>query len=551
MTTLRNSGHLTIAPLGGLGEIGMNCLALEYDETILLVDAGTSFPHDDHGIDVLRPDFRYLIERRDRVRGLFLTHGHEDHIGAVPYLLDEFQMPIWGPPHALALVRKRLAEHEFDVKRVDLRPSVVGSRHAVGSFEVEPVRVAHSIVDATALAVRYPDGLAVHTGDFDFEPEPPDGKPTDARRLSELGDEGVDLLLSDSTNVDIETRRGSERRVRESLSRWIAAAPERVFLALFASNIQRLMSIGELAQEYDRKVCLLGRSLVTQVKLGHELGHLDWPSDLMISAEQLRDTPRGRTLVLAGGTQAERASSVYRLAKGEHRSVDVERGDLVIFSSRTIPGNERPVHEVVCDLLRRGATVVTRAADPGLHTSGHASREEQRTMLELVRPRSFIPVHGTLHHLLRHAELAREVGVKDVMVIENGTRVRLGERLVCDGEFTAGSVPIELGGEPLDGEELGDRTELGRHGIVLVSLVVDQSSMLVVPPRVSMRGVPLRGGENLSPRTVELEVARAAARARKRGHAVEEEVRRAVRHVILENTGCRPAVEIHACQIPE
>jgi ribonuclease J len=550
VTIVPSPSALRIAPLGGLGEIGLNCLLLEHHDSILLVDCGTSFPVDDHGVDVIRPDFRYLADKRDKISGVFLTHGHEDHIGAIPFLLDEFRVPIWGPPHALALVKKRLAEHDFDVDRVDLRTSVVGGRHQVGAFEVEPIRVAHSIVDATALAIRSPGSLVVHTGDFDFDPEPPDGRATDADRLAALGDEGVDLLLSDSTNVEIPTRMGSEKLVAESLLSFMSAAPERVFLALFASNIQRLMSIGALAQKLDRKICLLGRSLLTQVRLCHELGHLHWPSDLVIAADQLRDCPRSRALVLAGGTQAERASSVYRLAKRQHRWVDVESGDLVIFSSRTIPGNERPVHEVVCDLLRLGARVVTRTTDPSLHTSGHASREELSRMLKLVRPRSFVPVHGTLHHLLRHAELAREMGLGDVQVIENGTRVRLEDKLVQDGTFPTGVVPIELGGQPLDREELGERTELGRHGIVLVSLVVDPSFMLVVPPRVSMRGVPLRSGENLTVRTVEMEAARAAAHARRRGHAVEEEVRRAVRHVVFENTGCRPTVEIHSCEMP-
>ncbi|HEY5959778.1 MAG TPA: ribonuclease J [Polyangiaceae bacterium] len=367
------SSELRVTPLGGLGEIGMNCLALEHSEGTLIVDCGTAFPNDDHGIDVIRPDFRYLEECAPKVVGVFVTHGHEDHIGALPYLLSSLSVPVYGPNHALGLVRRRLDEHGFDKEATDLRVAHVGKRYAVGPFEIEPVRVAHSIVDATALCIRSSAGTVVHTGDFDFDPDPPFGEPTDSKRLDAIGTEGVDLLLSDSTNVDIAERSGSERTVGLALERLVRAAPKRVFIGLFASNVQRLASLGALAQRVDRKICLLGRSLTTQHQVGHDIGRLNWPSDLMIAPEQLRDYPRERVLVLAGGTQAERSSSMYRLAKNNHRWGEVEAGDTVLFSSRAIPGNERAVHEIVCGECealairrRRWAHSASRADNPVL-----------------------------------------------------------------------------------------------------------------------------------------------------------------------------------------
>ncbi len=541
---------LRICPLGGLGEIGMNCMALEQAEGTLLVDCGTAFPIDDRGIDVITPDFRYLERGRGQLSGLVLTHGHEDHIGAIPYLLRRFTLPIFGPRHALALVKRRLAEHELNVERLELIETRAGQRFSVGPFEVEPIHVSHSIVDATALAIRTAQGTVLHTGDFDFDPEPLDGEPTSEERFLELGLEGVELLLSDSTNVHTPVRSTSEKRVSEALKEAILAAPGRAFVALFASNLPRLRALGEIAHRCGRRLGLLGRSLENQVEVGRALGILRWPSDLVAPAERLRDVPAHQLLILAGGSQAERASALYRLAKGDHRYADVEPGDSVFFSSRTIPGNERPVGEVICDLLRRGARVVTVATDPEIHVSGHASREELAHMIELVRPRNLVPIHGTLQHLLEHAALARSLGVPCVQVIENGESLRLADSLRRDLSFPTGRIAIDLGGQPLGETELSSRGELGRHGVVLVSLVVDPKSMLVVPPSITLRGVPSASEGEFSVRGLTLAAARAAAHARKRGRGVEEEVRRALRHAIAESTGSRPTIEIHLCEVP-
>jgi ribonuclease J len=542
-----SQAELKIVPLGGLGEIGMNCMALEHPDGVLVVDCGTSFPTDDHGIDVIRPNFRYLEQQGERVKGVFLTHGHEDHIGAVAHLLGRMSVPVYGPSHALGLVRRRMTEQGFDCEKADLRTALVGERYTVGPFEVEPVRVAHSIVEASALAIRSTAGTVVHTGDFDFDPDPPFGEPTNEQRLLAIGDEGVDLLLSDSTNIDLPDRNGSERLVSVAIERLARGAQERLFIALFASNVQRLATLGALAQRLDRKLCLLGRSLNTQAQVGHDIGRLKWPSDMLIGVEQLRDYPRERVMVLVGGTQAERNSSMYRLAKGNHRWVEISRGDMVVFSSRVIPGNERPVHEVVCDLMRLGAIVHTRETDPDVHVSGHASRAEQLRMLEIIRPKAFVPVHGTLHHLNKHAKLAELVGCTNIKIIENGSclTLRSGSLFPADG-VPCGRVPMDLGGRPLEITALDDRIELGRQGIANVSLVVGDGGTLAVPPLVSLWGVP--GGTELSAvsRTVALELARFVPQLVRRRRPIEEEVRRVVRRLVGEATGCRPAVDVLA-----
>lgn len=543
--------RVRLVPLGGLGEIGMNCLALEQDDGILVIDCGAGFPHDDMGVDILHPDFSWLLERRDRVRGVFLTHGHEDHIGGLPYLLSELEVPVWGPPHALGLVRRRLLEHDFAAEELDLREASAGSRYAVGPFMVEPIRVAHSIVEASALGIDTGIGRVVHTGDFNLDPDPPDGEPTDETRLRALGDEGVSLLLSDSTNVDVPERPGSERSVAASLEELVKDAPARVVIALFASNVQRLISVGEMARRLGRKVCLFGRSLDTQVAIATEIKRLRWPSDLLISAEQARNVPRERLLVLAGGTQAERNSALKRLSMGSHQHLALEAGDTVIFSSRAIPGNERPVINMMNDLLRAGVTVKSRITDPSVHTSGHAGQSEQRRMLELIRPRCFMPVHGTLHHMLRHQELGRSAGISNSLVVENGTPV------VCDGAsldreppVSAGKISIAFGGERLDASTLQSRSELSRFGIAIVCLAVDSKDTLLGPPEVSTRGVPAVDREPAALRGLTAEVERAAGSYRAgRGLSFEEFVRRAARRKLEDLSGTRPLLELKVVRL--
>lgn len=545
-----SSHSVRIVPLGGLGEIGLNCLAIEQSDGILVVDCGAGFPEDDLGVDVLHPDFSWLIERRDQISGVFLTHGHEDHVGGLPYLLAELDVPVYGPPHALGVARRRLLEHDFSNEDLDFREARPGNYYDLGPFSVEPIRVAHSIVEASALLIRTRAGSILHTGDFNFDPEPPDGEPTDEVRLGELGDEGVALLMSDSTNVDVEQRAGSEREVARAVEQIASEAGGRVIIAMFASNIQRLISFGETARRLGRKLCLLGRSLESQAAIATEIGRLRWPSDLLVSPEQVRDLPRKEVMILAGGTQAERNSAMRRLASGIHPALELSPGDTVIMSGRAIPGNERAVMHLINDLLRLGVDVRTKTTDSGVHTSGHAGRSEQRRMLELVRPRCFIPLHGTLHHLRRHAELARSVGLENALVVENGTPVLCdGNSLQRDEEITHGVVHVAYGGERLEPATLNARAELGRYGIVFVGAALGRGK-LSAPPTIVSRGVPRVDGSDSAARVLGLELARALETFRPgRGLERDEWVRRAIRRKLEELSGTRPNIELSLIEV--
>jgi ribonuclease J len=545
------SNSVRFVPLGGLGEIGMNCMAFEHPEGLVVVDCGVGFPHDDVGVQLEHPDFTWLLQRRDRVRGVFITHGHEDHIGAVPHLLRalDLRLPVFAPPHALELLASRFDEHELETDL--LCEATPGGRYSLGPFEIEPVRVSHSIIDATALAIRTPAGLIVHTGDFDMDQGQPAGDPIDGDRFMELGDEGVRLLLSDSTNVDTPERAGSEDTVAEALGRIVQESPGRVVIALFASNIHRMKVLGEAARRSGRRVCLLGRSLVKQHAAAVAVGRLHWPSDLLVAPEVAAQMTPGKLLVLAGGTQAEQGSAMRRLASDSHQHVRLEAGDTVVFSSRIIPGNDLPVLEMVNDLLRLGVRVHTRFSDPAVHTSGHAGRSEQVTMLDWVRPRSFLPVHGTLHHLRRHAEVARECGVEDVAVVENGSPVliRPGGPLLPEAPVPHGRVRVLWGGQQLDEETRRRRLDLARNGLALVSVQVSDKRRLLRAPSVSTRGVPGVDDERIALNRLRAAAADAVERSRDyRMEGLEEPIRRAVRRELFELTGTRPAVEVHVIE---
>jgi ribonuclease J len=545
-TALPGPGALRLVPLGGLGEVGMNCLALEQDDGILLIDCGVTFPSTDLGVDVFHPRFDYLNARSDRVLGVVLTHGHEDHIGGLPYLLSSLDVPVYGPPHAIELTKIRLAEHGFDAGEIDLIHTKVGRPFDIGSFNIEPIRVTHSIADATALAIRTAAGTIVHTGDFKLDPTPPDGELTDEDRFSSLGDEGVRLLLSDSTNVDSPGTSTSEASVGRSLGALVAAAKARVIIGVFASNIQRLRMLGEIAVATGRRICLLGRSVGNHVRIAQALGRLNWPSDLLMPQEMAAAMPRERVLVIAGGTQAEKMSTLTRLGQGTHPALRLDEGDLVILSSRIIPGNDRPVFDMMGDFLRLGVKLVTRITDPSVHASGHAYRSEQLRMIELTRPRAFVPVHGTLHHLVRHADLARDAGVAEILVAENGEAF----------DVTAGSVPVKgarvpvgriaaANGDTISDEVLRERAQLGRSGIVLVAAVVDRRGALIGSPEILSRGVvdasfasAIRQASSAAARAI----TEADPRIRTQDEALRDAVRVATRRAIESHTGRRPLV---------
>jgi ribonuclease J len=459
----------------------MNCLALEQGGEVLVIDCGVTFDERGLGIDVVHADFSALDAYH--LAGVFVTHGHEDHIGAIPYLLRRFDAPVYGPRYALGLVRERAAEHEI-LDHVHLHEVTPRTVTRVGPFEVEPIRVTHSIADATALAIRTAAGLVVHTGDFKFDEAPPDGETFDVERFEELSREGVRLLFSDSTNIDARGPTGSEEGVGRALEDIVAGAKQAVVVGMFASNVHRLRLLGDIARRHQRKIVALGRSVNTHARVaratarstGEQAGspYLEWPSDLVWPAERVRELPRSAVLGVATGTQGEEAAALSKLGRGEHPAFALTPGDVVVMSSRVIPGNEAEVMKVMGDLLRRGVELRSWWSDKAVHVSGHAHRDEQRRMLEMVKPRSFVPVHGTLHHLLRHAALAKEVGVPDVCVLENGDLAELdGDTLRKAGRVHAGRVHV-FARRALPASVLAERTALAARGAAHVVVRVDR-----------------------------------------------------------------------------
>lgn len=539
-------------PLGGLGEIGMNCFALEQDGRIVIVDCGASFPDDDLGVDLVVPDFSWLLPRQQDIDGVFITHGHEDHIGALPHLVRTLPrtVPIYAPAHACALIAARFSDQDLSTDCLHLVD--VGTQYRVGPFEIEPVHVAHSIMNATALAIRTRAGVVFHTADFNLDPEQPAGRPTDEVRIRELGDEGVRLLLSDSTNIDTLDRTVSEGDVGRELSRLVLSARERVIVGMFSSNAHRLLALGRAAREAGRRLCLLGRSLMRQHQVAQSLGALDFPSSLLLAPEALHETPRHEVLIVAGGSQAEGPSALRRLSQGTHPHLEVEAGDRVILSARVIPGNEKAVHTMVGDFKRLGADVVTRHTYPNIHTSGHASRSELAQMMAWLRPEAFVPVHGTLHHLEGHARLARDQGISDVMVVENGTTVELPR----SGAMRRGSpVPTGLcrlawGGEVMSPRVRRRRGEMARRGVVFVSVAIDSKRRRLGPIRLTVLGVPGVDDDEGAMAVLQSAARSGLESAREvRMTSMEDGIRRSIRGVIQEMCGARPLVEVHVSKL--
>ena len=525
----------------------MNCLALEQDGQVMLVDCGVTFDARGLGIDVVFPDFSGLEPYRDRIAGVFVTHGHEDHIGALPYLLKRFDVPVWAPPYAAGLIRERLAEHDMGdhVRLTETRPREV---YEVGPFSVEPIRVTHSIADATALAIRTSAGLVVHTGDFKFDASPPDGEAFDIDRLDELGDEGVALLFSDSTNIDASGSTGSERQVGDLLHQIVTRAEGAVIVAMFASNVHRLRMLGEVARHTRRRIVLLGRSVQTHSRVARNTGYLEWPSDLVFPAERARELPRANVLALASGTQAEARGALARLARGDHNAFALDPTDTVILSSRTIPGNEPMVYRMMSDLLRHGVQLRTWVTDRGIHVSGHAHRSEQKRMLELVRPKNFVPVHGTLHHLSRHAELAREVGVPNVCILENGDVGTLDGGFRKTGKVDVGR-DYAFHGRALPHQVVRERSSLAQEGLVVATLVAKDGGVEV---RFATRGVLDETRDKKLLGAVRREALAAYAEAKVRGATaanLEEPVRLAIRRVLFQELGFKPTTLVTVVEI--
>ena len=534
-----------LLPLGGLGEVGMNCMAIEQRGEVILVDCGVTFDDRGLGVDVVHPDFSALDSFGSRIAGVIVTHGHEDHIGALPYLLRRHDVPVWAPPYALGLIRERLGEHEV-LAHARLQATKPRSAFQVGSFRVEPIRVTHSIADATALAISTDVGTIIHSGDFKFDDAPPDGETFDVERLAQLGDEGVTLLMSDSTNIDAEGPTGNEIDVGAVLESLVEGATGAVVVAMFASNIHRLRLLGDIARRTGRKIVLLGRGVGTHARVARSTGYLPWPDDLVWPDAQTRELPRSKILAVATGSQGEANAALAKLARGDHPALDIGPGDRVILSARTIPGNEREVHALLGLLLRRGCEVRTRLTDRGVHVSGHAHRPEQRRMIELVRPKCFIPVHGTIHHLTRHAELARETGVQQVSVIENGRIAEVTDgRLELRETVHAGRVHVFAGRE-IPTHVLREREVLAEEGFASCAVTVGASGSVVDVTLIT------RGVVDEAAHPEEVQAARAAVRhaiADLASHAddaqIAEQTRLAVRRSFFKSRGKKPMTVVH------
>jgi ribonuclease J len=523
----------------------MNCMALEQRGEVVLIDCGVTFDDRGLGVDVVHPDFSALDAFGTRLAGVVITHGHEDHIGALPYLLRRHDVPVWAPPYALGLVRERLGEHEIlaHARLIATRPR---APFAVGSFRFEPIRVTHSIADATALAITTDAGTLIHSGDFKFDDAPPDGEHFDTERLRELGDAGVTLLMSDSTNIDSDGPTGNEIDVGDALSRLVETAEGAVIVALFASNVHRLRMLGDIARKTGRKLVLLGRGVGTHARVARATGYLPWPDDLVWPDAIARELPRKKVLAIATGSQGEARAALAKLARGEHPSFDVAPGDRVIVSARAIPGNEPSVHAMLGLLLRRGCDVRTRLSDRGVHVSGHAHRPEQRRLIELVRPRCFVPVHGTIHHLTRHGELARDTGVEQVCVIENG---RIAE-VTAEGVERASSLPTGrvhvFAGKAIAPAVLREREVLAEEGFASCAVELDSAGSI---HHVSLltRGVldELAHAEELEGARGAVRRAVAALDAYADDAQVAEHARLAVRRAFFKTRGKKPMTVVH------
>jgi ribonuclease J len=538
-----------LIPLGGLGEIGLNMMLIESEDDLIAVDCGLMFPDDElPGIDHVIPDFTYALARRSGLRAVVLTHGHEDHIGALPYLLRETAVPVYGTPLTLALVAERLREHGL-AEGADLRPIRPRQRIDAGPFSIEAIRVTHSIADGIGLAIDTPAGTIVHTGDFKLDPSPLDGEPPDYRRFAELGEQGVLVLCSDSTNVERPGHTPSEMDVGQALGTRFDAASGRIIVATFASHIHRIQQVLTLAAGTGRRVALLGMSMQKNVTIAAELGYLRVPDGVVVPLEELGELPARRQVILSTGSQGEPNSALALMAAEEHKYVRVERGDLVIVSARVIPGNERTISRVVNALYRLGAEVLYED-NAFVHVSGHASQEDLKLMFNLTRPRYFIPVHGEYRHLLGHARLAESVGITPdrVFLIEDGMGVEISAneaRVV--GRFPAGRVLV-------DGKSVGDigavvlrdRQLLAEDGLVAVSLAVDRHGAVVAGPEIASRGfVYVKENEALLEEMKKVVLAALAERdpdAPSDRELIGATVRSAVRHFVNQRFRRRPVV---------
>jgi len=541
---------LRIIPLGGLGEFGLNMMLLEYGDAAIAIDCGLMFPGADLlGIDLVIPDVAYLLERKDRLKGIVLTHAHEDHVGALPYILNHFSVPIFGTRLTLGLINNRLREHDLD-NTADLREITAGRPWEIGPFQVEGIRVTHSLMDCLALAIETPIGTVIHTGDFKIDNTPMEGEMFDFQRFAAYGEKGVLLLLSDSTNIERSGYTPSEREVGRNLEQIFQESRGKILVSTFSSSIPRIQQVVDISESCGRRIVLSGRSMIRNSQVAAELGYLRLPRSFMTENESWRELPAERLTFLTTGSQGEPLSVLHRVALDDHKSIKIDPGDTVILSSKFIPGNEKTISNLINHLYRRGAEVHYEKVSE-IHVSGHASQEELKTMLQLTRPRYFVPIHGEYRHLVRHRKLAQDVGVPEdhCFILEDGDVL----------EMTATGAkkvqPIQVGRVFVDGKGVGDvgdvvirdRRHLSEDGMVLVVMAIhQQSGEIVAGPDLISRGFMRdeEGEEVLGQaRKVVLDILASLNRETRTDPAeLQEEVRKALRRYFRKRFERHPVV---------
>lgn len=485
---------LKIIPLGGAGEIGKNMLLVEYEDAILVVDAGLMFPESDMlGVDIVIPDIAYLLERKDQVRAIVITHGHEDHIGALPYVLPRLNVPVYATPLTRGLIEVKLKSHKL-LKESTLCTFQMGDTLDLAPFQVQTFHVSHSIPDGVGLAITTPAGTIVHSGDFKFDPSPIDGRLTDFAKLAEVGGRGVLALLSDSTNADSPGHTPSETTISDSFARVFATAEGRIIVATFASNISRIQQVIDTAQRFQRKVVIVGRSMQDNVKMSLELGYLHAPDDVLIRIDHMHQFASGEIVIVCTGGQGEPTSALVRMANRDHKQVTLLPGDTIILSATAIPGNEEMINRTLNNLFRAGAVVYyDQLMD--VHVSGHASQEEQKLMINLVRPKYFIPIHGEYRHLVLHARLAQSIGIPadNIFVVENGAIVEFDEHenaRVAHETAPASDVLVDgIGVGDVGTTVLRDRHHLSQDGFLVALVTLDShTGEIVFGPEIITHG---------------------------------------------------------------
>ena len=544
---------LQIIPLGGCGEFGMNMTAIRYADDIIVIDSGMMFPEAELlGVDLVMPDMSFLKENQQFVRALILTHGHEDHIGAVPYFLSEIGVPVYGTDFTLALVDRRLEEYDLeeDPRFIHIKPKQILE---IGPFKIEFIRVTHSIVSSVALAITTPLGVVIHTGDFKVDPTPTDNELFDLHTLADYGKRGVLLLLSDSTNADRPGYTESERAVRPRMEEIFNRAERRVLVSCFSSSIHRIQLVLDLAQEFSRRVAVIGRSMVAVTEIAHSLGLLDIPDGILLRPQDAMDLPPDKVAILISGTQGEPMSALARVAVDNHKHVSVEQGDTVVLSARIIPGNEKAIFRMIDHMARRGADVLYGSMNPPLHVSGHASVEEQKLVLNLVRPRYFMPIHGEFRQLTKHARLAehlRFAGLEETFIMESGDVLEIdhhGARKAS--RVPVGRVCIDSGSvdDVVQEVVIRDRRHLSEDGIVLPIIAINrQTGRMENPPEIVSRGFALAGDgsefiENA--RQIVAKTLEGSNREEKTDWGVmKEKIRADLKRYIVKETSRRPLI---------